>query len=679
MTLPIDGPNPEIRNENNPTINIIIDPNTQALATKVQKSTKKPDSQVKKVDYYPEPHSKISYEKASEFLKKTVQKISELSKDIPHISKKRVIDLQKGIKLSEQEIKKLQSLTPESSSIETENQIKEIIQETINQHLELIEKLTNKLNQLTQDQIHRSPQNLEKRVEKQPKTQVNQEAKQNLVHYPPNVYAIANFAKLSYHGINTIKENLEKQNSGELLANIKWSESQIANLESRLGRKQPYKELVDNCIQKIIKNHLTLISQLKDQIQKARPPLIASKIKDESLIGIFSRAISSFFKKFINCFPVFKDQQPINHNLERLNLLLGKYQHISEEDLHTIQDLFSDPIFIKTLKKNSSKFDCEQPIAIFNQLIEQLSIIRNEQLKKLKQGQNSLKEHDFIKNQDEFLIQNSFNKISSLINTTGSLASSYQNDALEAKKNSETGKAESYEEAANILFKMQKIFVALRDSSLVSNNQLAIDNLYTPEMLEKIKQQFSPHDSFENKILSQTDSGAVSRMSNNLIVDDMHDGFLKPDLQRNYWSKAEWQDIKYNKDKAFVRGFRKVIIQTPDKKHQIESGALLDLSPLGDLNEKEVALIFFYITRYAESSKIPSKDEKGNPVFLEDEELTNDLNKTMSKLVFDHEQRLELINIVENFNQKLMNATTLAIISIGHKENEPISNNIEEI
>jgi hypothetical protein len=342
----------------------------------------------------------------------------------------------------------------------------------------------------------------------------------------------------------------------------------------------------------------------------------------------------------------FRFIQPVE--LKNLNILLGKYKQVSAQDFSNMKKIFSDENFSTGYQQMSGKNT--PSLKAFYHLIDELKLIQEEQISRLNNGKKALDLSDLPQ------ISLSISVFISMLD----VAISMNNSEIEKSK----------------LMKAKTVMIDMRDSSFAFNNQLGVDKLFPTTVIDDINSLFlEPKNDFEVKIKTSVNTGTVRRgIKNTKNRNNIpNDGFLSADEERNYRSKADWQGIDTNETNgAFMKGFRRIILQTPDKKHEITSGATLDLSPLGDdLTKKQVAQIFYFIFIYARGGIVPKKDENNRP------ELSEDQRNFLEYMDLSDDQKTNLITIVDDFNLNLSNAITLALISLGHKQAS--SEVIEEI
>jgi hypothetical protein len=400
-------------------------------------------------------------------------------------------------------------------------------------------------------------------------------------------------------------------------------------------------EELPESIKTVINKFNSLANEIDNKISSKSPSIAFKKI-DQGFFSNIVREIEKLIKKLFSNYDETAEVHGIT--LKKVNSIIGEYQAISKEDLEELHSLLTEPLILENFQALSTSG--QSPIDVLENLLTQLEIIRTKQIQKLQQCENYLQDNEsIIVNKTDYIIIDVFTDIQQLHSVLLQIIGEKNNKSLVARS----------EKAA-------KIISALRDSALPRNTQMFNDNIYPPTLIQTVEDIKKVEKLEESIKFSPTVSRRIKASG----------WYVKPDLHKNYYAKADWKSISINKkEKTFVRGFRRIVLQD-ENGHRVESGASLDLSPLGiQFSKKQEALIFHYIAQYVKDGYIYTKDENGDIRKLDgsiDENLNERLNQIIEKIGLDENQKTQFIDIVNEFNTKLSNAIVLAKISFGHKQ-----------
>lgn len=404
-----------------------------------------------------------------------------------------------------------------------------------------------------------------------------------------------------------------------LLRKNEWAHNKL----EKLTQLQKSGKISPENLQKIQNLYQRLINRLIAEIQVSPPPLM---FKDAP--SIKSLDIGETIAKFVNS-TLDRIVRIIKHGFlfEKIDCLIGEHQRISPQALLFIE---------KFLNHSKVKMDLrENPVDYLNSLVDQLTLLREAQLKRLRKGKNALTSHDKLPNgisvQD---IQKKANELIYLLMVNRGLFIS------------DTASQNQYDE---VLIH----FSSMYENAIPRNTQAISDNPY-------------PYCIFKNGNIPGTITRSISNMVKAETIEGPKKGFLE--REHSYLSeKADWREVETKND-VFVKGFYRIQFISQDN-HVALSGAWLDLSVFDDLDEKNTAKIFDLIATIIPTKFEILKKPKKELTKLEQmalESLKRDIHKIESEIQLSSKDIKKLRKVVLDFCYRMRNAMTLTLLTVNH-------------
>lgn len=419
----------------------------------------------------------------------------------------------------------------------------------------------------------------------------------------------------------------EKYSAEQQLQKIKEIKKLLKNKNIEIENRENFKDT----LKKANAFYKDLIKSIQKEI-KISPPLLTLKehVKPQP-VGPIDRIVQSIGECVNNIMRVLKH----GWIFKKMDDLSGEYQKASPRNIVFFKKVLNAPGFKTALGLQKST-----PTNHFNHLLNELAELRDCQLKSILRGRNALNLHDKLPSGRS--IQDILRKAEHFIIALKMFKSKLNEN--------------SHGQMNEIINHMS----VLIENALPRNTQVISDCLY-PQCVLRSK-------SF------QSQNSTIGRSLAGRIEASKEEGHLKGFSNRdssNLLQRTGWRGVQVKKDSEgndiFVKGFYNISLQTPDG-HEASSGAELDLSPLGSLTEEQVKQIFDLATTLLSGrfellgrrALSKDNDDKRRILLTKVERQIKDLHLSDAKVK-------KLREIVSDFSYKITSATTLTLLTVGHK------------
>ena len=435
----------------------------------------------------------------------------------------------------------------------------------------------------------------------------------------------------------------ETQDAKKLEAYKKKTLDQIEILENNIKNKLNFRtnERINLPPGFLLEKFLELSNQIDKKMSS--PSILATKIKKNNDLNFFSMTLNKLSKIWASI----REFTQQNKEYKKFNNLVGKYQQIPLKDYESIIEHLKSEDFNKC---KASFIENNTGLEIFNEILDQFTIIRQENMRCLRNGENALALTDELTHDSKkIIVEDAIAMLLNLISIADLVA--------DAKKT-------SHQNLDPKFIKIKNSLNALLDSTFLYNNQIVTDNIFPNEILEHVQKY---PNKFDKDFSNYIKNGAVNRTSNQIGNDGFQKSKKDSTLDHTFKTKVTWENISKNQCDAFQKGVLSLTLLLDN--HEIKSNVKIDLSSLGDLNQDQTALIFYGISRYISKQITPKNENKES--LLDNEQLNEALQNITSTMNLTEDQRKTLYDIVYEFNRNVINASSLAFLSIGHKQPKP--------